>query len=215
MQFSTAQSSRSLLHILFFFHTLSFFGLSARFVVISSSLTPPSTFSLSFSNSLPSFPHFLQLFLTWACRLFLPITHLPWLSPLFWCLIIGVLSPVLLSNEPKDRFGGPEFNDVLLNDYQHGYLLWEENKKWRGCLFDASTPIHPVNTVTGFFYLIYFDVFSECKERAVKLILLCVNGGKRQWLMLKLEREPKGRWRERKTDYKRHQQGWNSVWNVE
>lgn len=104
MQFSTAQSSRSLLHILFFFHTLSFFGLSARFVVISSSLTPPSTFSLSFSNSLPSFPHFLQLFLTWACRLFLPITHLPWLSPLFWCLIIGVLSPVLLSNEPKDRF---------------------------------------------------------------------------------------------------------------
>jgi len=41
MQFSTAQSSLSLLHILFF-HTLSSFGLSALRVIISSSLTHPS-----------------------------------------------------------------------------------------------------------------------------------------------------------------------------
>lgn len=151
-----------------FFYTLFF--RSFRSVCRHQLLSHLTFLSLSFSNSLPWFPHFLQLFLTWACRLFLPITYLSWLSPLFSLLIIGVLSAVLLSNEPKDRFVLKAQNlmmSSLMITSMTSYCR-RKIKKWRGCLIWCVNSHSSHKHTDSFFYLICFDVFSKCNERAVK-----------------------------------------------
>lgn len=202
MQFSPAQSSRSFLHILcfFFFHTLSSFGLSALFVVIDSSLTPPSPFFyLSFST------HSLIFFTFYSSSWYEQATFTFFTPPLMLLSFLGVLS-LIIQSLMLWEIVTPRIDLWFRQDLMTFWLsvrISVTGWKWRvkGVLtWCISSHLCCLNTLTSF-HLLCFDVLLKCE---------CCKTDVKPW------KGTRGGERERKTDCKRHQQhSRNSVWSDE